>query len=184
MNHSSGAMNHSMRAMNHSLGAMNHSLGAMNHSLCAMNHSLCAMNHSLCAMNRSWSMSNHSSPRLARFLGIRHTRRGSIHVMPDPTQTPASPKPPRFPLADVLPAIGSERRWCILRELAKGESLPVCEIAARLGATPAGISKHFAVLNASGIVRRTYGGNYDIDPRFRVPGQLAIDIGHALLRFD
>lgn len=104
--------------------------------------------------------------------------------MPDPAQASTNPAPPRFALDKVLPAIGSERRWCILRELAKGESLPVCEVARRLGATPAGISKHFAVLFDSGIVRRTYGGNYDIDPRFRVPGQLAIDIGHAYLRFD
>lgn len=104
--------------------------------------------------------------------------------MPDPTQAAASPKPPRFPLSEILPAIGSERRWCILRELAKGESLPVGEIARRLGATPGGISKHFAVLADSGIVRPTYGWHYAIDPRFRVPGEAAIDIGHALLRFD
>ena len=101
--------------------------------------------------------------------------------MPDLTPVSASPQPS---LTKVLPAIASERRWCILRELAKGEALPVCEIAHRLRATPGGISKHFAVLHASGIVRRTYGGNYDIDPRFRVPGQFAIEIGHALLRFD
>jgi hypothetical protein len=40
------------------------------------------------------------------------------------------------------------------------------------------------VLFDSGIVRRTYGGLYEIDPRFRVPGQSAIDVGHAYLRLD
>lgn len=45
-------------------------------------------------------------------------------------------------------------------------------------------SKHFAVLLASGIVLRSYGGNHKIDPRFLVPGERAIDIGHAYLRFD
>ncbi len=105
--------------------------------------------------------------------------------MTDSSQDPARPQPsPRLPLGRILSAIGSERRWRILRELAKGEALPVYEIARRLGATPAGISKHFAVLHASGIVRRTYGGHYILDPRFRVPGQNAIDVGHALLRFD
>jgi len=103
--------------------------------------------------------------------------------MPDPAQASASPQPPRLSLSKVLPAIASERRWCILRELAKGEPLPVIEVAHRLGATPAGTSKHFAVLLASGLVLRTYGGNYKIDPRFLVPGERAIDIGHAYLRF-
>ncbi len=58
------------------------------------------------------------------------------------------------PLPRVLSAIASGRRWQILRELLKGEALPVYEVARRLRATPAGISKHFAVLHASGIVRR------------------------------
>ncbi len=62
-----------------------------------------------------------------------------------------------LPLGRLLSAIGSERRWQSLRELVKGEALPVYEVARRLRATPAGISKHFAVLHASGIVRRTYG---------------------------
>lgn len=104
--------------------------------------------------------------------------------MSDPAPNPSKPKSPRPSLAKILPAIASERRWCILRELAKGESLPVCEVARRLRATPAGTSKHFAVLLASGIVRRSYGTHYSIDPRFVVPGERAIDIGHALLRFD
>jgi DNA-binding transcriptional ArsR family regulator len=107
-----------------------------------------------------------------------------MNVMPDPAQSSASPPPPRLPLAKVLPAIASERRWNILRELAKGEPLPVIKVAHRLRATPAGTSKHFAVLLASGIILRTYGGNYKIDPRFLVPGGRAIDIGHVLLRFD
>ena len=59
----------------------------------------------------------------------------------------------------------------------------MCEVAQRLGATPAAISKHIAVLLASGIVRRSYGTHYAIDPRFLVPGERAIEIGHALLRF-
>jgi DNA-binding transcriptional ArsR family regulator len=104
--------------------------------------------------------------------------------MQDPANTSANPVPPRISLEKILPAIGSARRWCILRELTKGEALPVIEVARRLRATPSGISKHFAVLIDSGIVRRTYGGLYEIDPRFRVPGQSAIDIGHAYLRFD
>ncbi len=103
---------------------------------------------------------------------------------PDTARPQPPPPPPRLPLGGVLSAIASERRWQILRELLKGEALPVCEVARRLRATPAGISKHFAVLHASGIVRRTYGGHYILDPRFRVPGQNAIDVGHALLRFD
>jgi hypothetical protein len=40
------------------------------------------------------------------------------------------------------------------------------------------------VLLASGVIRRTYGGHYAIEPRFLVPGEHAIDIGHALLRFS
>jgi hypothetical protein len=40
------------------------------------------------------------------------------------------------------------------------------------------------LLLASGVIRRTYGGHYAIEPRFLVPGEHAIDIGHALLRFS
>jgi len=55
-------------------------------------------------------------------------------TMSDPANPTAHSAPPRIDLEKVLSAISSERRWFILRELAKGEALPVIEIARRLGA--------------------------------------------------
>ena len=121
---------------------------------------------------------------LAKHLGTLHICGSPPHAMPDPAPAPSSPQPPRLPVSNVLSAIASENRWYILRELARGEALPVSEVAHRLGATLSGTSKHFAVLLASGVVRQTYGGHYTIEPRFRVPGELAIDLGHVRLRFD
>jgi len=135
-------------------------------------------------MNHSFLRRNDSPCRLVGSPVVCQEESEFATPMSDPANPTAHSAPPRIDLEKVLSAVGSERRWFILRELAKGEALPVIEIARRLGATPAGTSKHFAVLFLSGIVRRTYGGLYEIDPRFRVPGQSAIDVGHAYLRFD
>jgi len=94
-----------------------------------------------------------------------------------------SPALPNLPLPQVLSAISSIPRWEILRELLPGRALPVCEIAHRLGMSESSISKHFAVLLASGVVRREYGF-YAVDPRFLVPGERSMDFGCVVIRFD
>lgn len=101
----------------------------------------------------------------------------------DESSTPAKPSVTPLPLPKVLSAISSISRWYILRELMKGQPLPVCEIAARLRVSETSISKHVAVLLASGIVQRPYG-LYAIEPRFLVPGERSLDFGSILIRFD
>lgn len=46
------------------------------------------------------------------------------------------------------------------------------------------MSKQISVLYEAGIVRQGHGGLYSIQPHFRVPGEAAIDLGHALLRLS
>jgi DNA-binding transcriptional ArsR family regulator len=102
-------------------------------------------------------------------------------TMADPTSPSSRLSLPRPPLEDLLPAIGSTTRWSILRELIK-EPLPVCELALRFRYTDSAMSKQLGVLFEAGIVRRGYGGLYSIQPQYLVPGEAAIDFGHALLR--
>ena len=104
-------------------------------------------------------------------------------MMDESSNPPAKPSVARLPLPKALSVISSISRWHILRELLKGEPLPVCEIAARLRATETSISKHFAVLLAAGVVRRHYG-LYAIESRFIVPGERSLDFGCILIRFD
>jgi DNA-binding transcriptional ArsR family regulator len=104
--------------------------------------------------------------------------------MDDSTSSPAKPSGTHLPLAKVLPVISSIPRWHILRELAKGEPLPVHEIARRMRFSPTSISKHLAILFDSGVVRRGYGCLYSIEPAFLVPGERAMDFGNVLIRFD
>ena len=91
---------------------------------------------------------------------------------------------PRLPIVKVMAIVSSIPRWLILRELSMGEPLPVTEIARRLRSTRTAISKHCSVLLDSGIVYRSYGGLYNIDPRFLVPGERSIDLGFVLIRLD
>jgi DNA-binding transcriptional ArsR family regulator len=91
---------------------------------------------------------------------------------------------PRMPIDKAMSIVSSIPRWLILRELSMGEPLPVTEIARRVRSTSTAISKHCSILLDSGIVYRGYGGLYNIDPRFLVPGERSIDLGFVLLRLD
>lgn len=103
--------------------------------------------------------------------------------MATPSTPAATSSIPQLPVANLLAAVSSLSRWHILRELSKGEPLPVCEIAARLRSSETSISKHIAVLRTIGIVDRSYG-LYAIDRRFVVPGERTLDFGSIAIRFD
>jgi len=83
--------------------------------------------------------------------------------------------------ADVL---ASPIRWRMLAELAKGQPLPVVEMARRLHLPATNISKHAAVLRDCGVIQRGFGSDYRIAEKYLVPGERAIDLGVALLRLD
>ena len=90
---------------------------------------------------------------------------------------------PRPPLAPLLSAIGDSLRWGILSELSAGEPLMVKELAQRLQRTPTVISKHLAILRASGAVVIGRGRLYQIPAQFLpAPGERVVDFGHCLLR--
>ena len=85
----------------------------------------------------------------------------------------------------VLKVVGEPSRWRILRELAKGEALPVQELAQRLRCKPTSISKHLAVLRKHGIVLPHYGTCYRLAPAFMPkPGENVLDLGHCTMKLD
>jgi len=86
---------------------------------------------------------------------------------------------------DIISALANPVRWSILRELARGEPLPVVELARRLGWLPANLSKHALILLRMGLVERGYGLLYRIPARFVVSGEPAtLDLGLVVLRLD
>ena len=85
----------------------------------------------------------------------------------------------------VITALSNPIRWDILRELVRGEPLPVIELARRLGWVPANLAKHARILHQAGLVERGYGQLYRIPARFLVPDEPhTLDLGVALLRLD
>jgi hypothetical protein len=64
-----------------------------------------------------------------------------------------------------------------LAELAKGQPLPVAELARRLRETPSSMSKHVAILRRSGIISHGTGSrDYRIPEAYQVPGERAVDL--------
>ena len=101
--------------------------------------------------------------------------------MPDPNPTP----PPALAHDDMCFLLGEPMRWRIVRELAKGEALPVQELARRTGRSPSLISKHVAALRAHGVAVVGYGRLYSLAPAFRPsPDGRTIDFGHAVMKLD
>jgi DNA-binding transcriptional ArsR family regulator len=82
-------------------------------------------------------------------------------------------------------ALNSADRWRILRELAKGQALPVQELGRRVGCSAAQASKHMALLREEGLVVAGFGRLYSFSPAVRVLAEeKLIDLGHCLLRMD
>jgi DNA-binding IscR family transcriptional regulator len=84
---------------------------------------------------------------------------------------------------DVAFAVGSVRRWRVFTELAKGEPLPVSEIARRTGFSPNAASKILIRLLKAGLVDCPYG-LYRLPDQLIAPGEAAIDFGRIVLRLE
>jgi len=80
-------------------------------------------------------------------------------------------------------AVGSVRRWRVFTELARGEPLPVSEIARRAGFSPNAASKIMLRLLKAGLVECPYG-LYRLPDQLIVPGEPALDFGRIILRLD
>ena len=98
--------------------------------------------------------------------------------------TPAEPAS-RLPLASLLKVTGSYIRWCILRELIKGQPLPAKVVGKAVGISPDAAAKHLGEMRDLGVLIQGYGRLYALAPQWQPPpGTLAIDFGYCLLRFD
>ena len=98
--------------------------------------------------------------------------------MPDPSSPFAS-------LAALATILGDVTRWRILLELAKGEALPVLELARRLHAKRNRISKHMAVLREARLVVVGFGRLYALAPSMVVRREEGVlDLGRCLVRLD
>ncbi len=76
-------------------------------------------------------------------------------------------------------------RWRILRELAKGEPLPVSELSLRVRCPAASVSKHMALLKKAGAVIVGYGRCYKLSPAVQPqPGSPRLDLGHCVIKLD
>ena len=100
------------------------------------------------------------------------------HPMSDPT-----PVTPLLPLEDQCFLLSDATRVAILRELARGEPLPVNEIARRLGRKPAMVSNHLATLRTYAVVQMVYDRFYRLAPVYApAPGASGLEFGDFLLR--
>ncbi len=98
-----------------------------------------------------------------------------------PPDDPA-PIPAAIPLAQLAKVLRHPDRWGILAELAKGQALPVGELARRVRATADSTSKHLLCLKKAGIAVKLYGQLYALAPAFRpAPGSRDIAFGHCTL---
>ena len=94
-----------------------------------------------------------------------------------PSQTPL------LSLDSLSLLLSDATRWRALRELAKGEALPVSELGRRVGRTANAMSKHMAVMCRVGVAQVGFGRLYGLVPAFR-PVAGKIDFGHCVMRLD
>ncbi len=102
--------------------------------------------------------------------------------------TPADPQPaaaaPLPNLRRLLNAISHPLRWKLLKEMSSGEALLLPELVARVGGSPALVSRHLGVLRSAGLTQLRGRLHSIIPAHLPVPGQPVVDFGHCLLRLD
>ena len=79
-------------------------------------------------------------------------------------------------------ALGMSPRWQILRELLKGEALPVKELSVRIGLPMTNTSKHVQNLARAGIVEQTYNRAYRVVRQYVGTEPDTVDLGVMVLR--
>jgi DNA-binding transcriptional ArsR family regulator len=87
-------------------------------------------------------------------------------------------------LLKVLTGVGQPTRLRIFKELFQNGPSTGLPLANKLGLPLQNVSKHLLYLRKIGLLEQGMGRVYSIPERFRVPGQQALDFGHALVRFD
>ena len=101
------------------------------------------------------------------------------------SETKTSAKTPPLGLDKLTLVLNGPTRWILLRELSKGEPLPIQELARRTGRSSDAISKHMAVLRRLGVAVVGFGRLYSLAPTFRpAPGTNTIDFGYCTVHLD
>ena len=96
--------------------------------------------------------------------------------------TDAALRPTLKQLSTVLSHVS---RWRILLELAKGQALPVQELAKRVRSSPGKVSKHMVVLREARLALPGFGRLYSLAPWVQVRAEeRLLDLGWCLLRVD
>ena len=97
----------------------------------------------------------------------------------------AAPSPSALKLKHLATVLHDPVRWRILKELAKGEALPVWVLAGLARSTAPKVSKHMAVLRKAGVVAVGYGRLYKLAPGFQPEADgTRLDLGHCVLKLD
>ncbi len=92
---------------------------------------------------------------------------------------------PGVTLAKLATVLFDESRWRILRELAKGEALPVQELVRRTRRTRNSVQKNMAILKDAKLVVQAYGHLYRLAPQFVASeGGTRLDLGYCVLCLD
>ena len=88
-------------------------------------------------------------------------------------------------LAKLTTLLFDVSRWRILRELAKGEALPVMELVRRTRRTRNSVQKNMAILKDAKLVVQTYGHLYRLAPQFAASDDgTRLDLGYCVLCLD
>lgn len=104
-------------------------------------------------------------------------------LWPIPIMNPPAAPTSQFSLATQCWLFGHELRIGILRELCKGQALPVGELARRLGCTANAMSKQMAQVETTGLAVQTYGRLYVMAPHLLPPaGATVLDLGQLVLK--
>ena len=91
--------------------------------------------------------------------------------------------PPVLTIKATAKVLAEPGRWQLLRVLARGEAMPVREMARRIGKTPNMTSKHIIVLRKAGIVVAKYPRHYSLLPSLLpAPDATHLDLGHCLIK--
>ena len=92
---------------------------------------------------------------------------------------------PSLSMKKVVQILGHDARWHILRELSKGQALPVSELGRRIGMRRNAVSKHVRILRRMGILEKGFGSLYTLTPAYRpAPSTATLDLGHCVVRLD
>jgi hypothetical protein len=109
----------------------------------------------------------------------------AIVVNPSPSAPEAAAEPEPIKVKHLSRLLNGLARWRILRELAKGEALPVKVLAVVAGCPPASASKHMLLLKKAGVVKVGYGRLYKLSPHLQPePGSQRLDLGHCIIKLD